>query len=312
MNRASATSRFFFPWPTSSAIRCSVGVSPPDGGRAPCLMRARAISRATNGLPSEIRCSRSRMGRVSSPPVRARRRRAIASPPNGATDTRCRLGAGPPAPGRAGRRRNQCAGPPGTGSAPPPGDGPRTPAPWPKAGPATGRRRSRRPPDRPRPARAAPQRRDRHRPLVRWGALDLRSEESGVQRALLRGGQIGQLEVEEAAERRVREPGLRLRRPGRTAPDALAPAPGTLPRATTSSCRSRPLPRGAGPRLPPAPARGRTSPGRARPPARGSRDPVRPSASPARSAPILWASSRRDQSKYLVGLGIGDLDGRLS
>jgi hypothetical protein len=35
MNRASATSRFFFPSPTSWAIRCSVGVSSLDGGIAP-------------------------------------------------------------------------------------------------------------------------------------------------------------------------------------------------------------------------------------------------------------------------------------
>jgi hypothetical protein len=56
------------------------------------------------------------------------------------------------------------------------------------------------------------QRRHRHRPLVRWSTLDLSSEERGVQRALLRGWQVGKLEVKEITERRVGKPGLRFRR----------------------------------------------------------------------------------------------------
>jgi hypothetical protein len=57
-----------------------------------------------------------------------------------------------------------------------------------------------------------PQRRDRHRSLVRWSTLDFGSEERRVQGALLRGWEIGQLEVKEVAKRRVGEPGLRFRR----------------------------------------------------------------------------------------------------
>jgi hypothetical protein len=57
-----------------------------------------------------------------------------------------------------------------------------------------------------------PQRRDRHGSLVRWSTLDLGSEERRIRGALLRGREVGQLEVEEVAKRRVGETGLRFRR----------------------------------------------------------------------------------------------------
>jgi hypothetical protein len=47
--------------------------------------------------------------------------------------------------------------------------------------------------------------------LVRWGALELRSQEGGVQRASLRGREVGMLEVEEVAKRRIGELGLGFR-----------------------------------------------------------------------------------------------------
>jgi hypothetical protein len=131
------------------------GSGSPGAGRIPCPVRARAISSANSGLPPKIRCSRSRTGRARSPPIRSLKRRVIASSRNGPMDTRWRLGAGPSDQARAGRLRNQGAGPPGSELAHPPGDEPRTPAPWPRAHPATGHHRSRRSPGRTRPARAA-------------------------------------------------------------------------------------------------------------------------------------------------------------
>jgi hypothetical protein len=56
------------------------------------------------------------------------------------------------------------------------------------------------------------QRRERHRPLVRWSTLELCSEERGIQRALLRRREIRELEVEQIAERRIGEPRLRFGR----------------------------------------------------------------------------------------------------
>jgi hypothetical protein len=130
------------------------GSGSPGAGRIPCPVRARAISSANSGLPPEIRCSRSRMGCTRSP--RFALSRDGSSPPRAAG--RWTAGGGSaPAPSdqdRAGRRRNQGAGPPGSGLARLPGDEPRTPAPWPRAHPATGHRRSRRSPGQTRPARA--------------------------------------------------------------------------------------------------------------------------------------------------------------
>jgi hypothetical protein len=74
--------------PSSSWRSSGTGSGSPGAGRTPCPMRARAISRANNGFPSEIRWSRSRMGWVRSPPVRARRRRVIASSANGPREIR--------------------------------------------------------------------------------------------------------------------------------------------------------------------------------------------------------------------------------
>jgi hypothetical protein len=87
----------------SSACRSSgTGRGSPGAGRTPCSVSARAISRAKNGFPSEIRWSRSRMGCVRSPPARALSRRVIASSRSGPMDTRWRLGAGPARPRASG------------------------------------------------------------------------------------------------------------------------------------------------------------------------------------------------------------------
>jgi hypothetical protein len=84
---------------------------------------------------------------------------------------------------------------------------------------------------------------------------------------------------------------------GRPAPDGLVPARRTLPPATRSSCRSRPLPQGAGARAPPTPTRRRTPPGRTRPTARQSPDLALPSAPTARQRPD-GATGQRDQSNH--------------
>ena len=88
--------------PSSSWRSSGTGSGSPGAGRAPRPVSARAISRANNGLPSEIRCSRRSTGRARSPPARVRRRRVIASSPNGPMDTRWRLGAGPAWPRASG------------------------------------------------------------------------------------------------------------------------------------------------------------------------------------------------------------------
>jgi hypothetical protein len=69
-----------------------------------------------------------------------------------------------------------------------------------------------------------PQRRDRHGSLVRGSALDLGSEERRVQGALLRGGEVGQLEVEQVTKCRVGESGLRFR--GAAGQHPMSPCPG--------------------------------------------------------------------------------------
>src|SRR5215211_6835873 len=89
--------------------------------------------------------------------------------------------------------------------------------------------------------------------------------------------------------------------------DVLEPARWTLVHATVSSCRSRPLPPGARPRVPRHRPDEGLHPGElALPPD----DPVtrlfHPTPPPA-SAPILWASSQRDQSHHPEALeeGVG-------
>jgi hypothetical protein len=158
------------------------GSGSPGAGRTPCSMRARAISSANNGLPSDIRWIRNRTGCVRRPSVRALRRRVIASSDN--PDRRILQ--------TTDHERQR----PGRGHIQPldvvDGDEHRT---------GRGQRAQ------------DSQRRDRHRSLVRWGTLELRAQEGGIQRALLRGREVGELEVEEVSERRTGEQGLRFRPP---------------------------------------------------------------------------------------------------
>jgi hypothetical protein len=142
------------------------------------------------------------------------------------------------------------------GPAHPPDDGPRTPAPWPRAAhPATGRRRWRRAPDRTRPARAGLPA-TRPTPLAGPVGHPRAPRAGGRHPARAAAGQGGR---GARSRRGLRAPHRRagppVPPPGRTAPDDLAPGRSTRPHATGSSCRSRPLPPGAGPRARPAPTR---------------------------------------------------------
>jgi hypothetical protein len=49
---------------------------------------------------------------------------------------------------------------------------------------------------------------ERHRPLVGWRTFDLCLQERGIERALLRAGELGKFELEKVPEGRVGEPGL--------------------------------------------------------------------------------------------------------
>jgi hypothetical protein len=90
-------------------------------------------------------------------------------------------------------------------------------------------------------------------------------------------------------------------RRGRRAPRTRAGPPTPPPRQDSTRCpraraRDTPARHNVVLPIPAAPSR--------------SRAEAPPGAGPRKD--LTWASSRRDQSKYLVGLGIGDLDGRLS
>jgi hypothetical protein len=184
------------------------------------------------------------------------------------------------------------------GPAHPPDDGPRTPAPWPRAAhPATGRRRWRRAPDRTRPARAGLPA-TRPTPLAGpVGTLELRAQEGGIQRALLRGREVGELEVEEVSERRTGEQGLRFRPPAGQHPMTSRPGDrhARMPQGRLADPGRSLQEQGRGP------ARHRPDEGRhpgelALPPKDPGNRLVHPTPSPA-SGPILWGSSRRDQSR---------------
>jgi hypothetical protein len=212
--------------PSNSWRSSGTGSGSPGAGRTPWLVRARTISRAKSGFPSEIRCSRTRMGRVRSPSARSLSRRVIASSPNGPMGTPLewqqtrltqteRVAAGTNAQRRQnpdrrilqttdherqhpGRRRIQPLDVVDR-------DNHRT---------GRGQRAQN------------PQRRDRHGSLVRWSALDFGSEEGRVQGPLLGGREIGQLEVEEVTKRRVGEAGLRFRRAAGQHPMTACPRDG--------------------------------------------------------------------------------------
>jgi hypothetical protein len=151
------------------------------------------------------------------------------------------------------------------------------------------------------------QRGHRHRPLVRWGTLDFRSQECGVQRALLRRRQIRQLEVEEVTKRRVGQAGLRFRCAASEHPEASCPREGhgRVPQRRLADPGGSLKDQGRGP-----PSRRVEEILRLGELGIPAEDPVNRlchPTPPTASAPILWASGQPDQSHYpaIPGRGRG-------